>query len=73
MAPLHEVLVWRHEGKPDALETVLAQTADGEVDAAFIECGEWRWASSGLIESEVIYWARMPDGIATRAREEAKK
>ena len=70
---LEEVIGWRSSGKPDELETVLVQTAEHEIDAAFVEAGEWRWLSSALIDSEVIYWTPMPDGIMTRARKESEK
>jgi len=70
-APLQEVIFWRYQGKPDEGDTVLVQTAEHEIDAAFVEGGEWLWLSGGLIVSEVVYWTPMPDGIMTRARKEA--
>lgn len=72
-APLQEVIFWRYQGKPSLLETVLVQTSEHEIGAAFVECGKWRWLSGGLIDSEVIYWTPMPDGILTRARKESGK
>jgi hypothetical protein len=66
--PMNETLVWRHEGKPDEDETVLVQTSEHEVDAAFVREGEWLWACGLRIPCDVVFWTRFPDGLQTRAR-----
>ncbi|MES2597215.1 MAG: hypothetical protein V4662_17845 [Verrucomicrobiota bacterium] len=70
--PLQEVLTWRFTGLPDEASTVLIQTSLHVVDAAFIEGGEWMWASGGIVEEEVVYWSPMPEGIMTRSRMQAE-
>lgn len=71
-SPLNETLCWHHQGKPDEGETVIAQSANHEIDCAFVNEGKWHWVSGGLIDSEVLYWAAMPEGIMTRDRKESR-
>jgi ribosomal protein L37AE/L43A len=53
--PMQETLVWRYDGKPDEGETVFVQTSEHEVDAAFVEEGEWLWACGARIPGEVVF------------------
>lgn len=69
-SPFEEVIRWRSDGKPDEGDTVLVQTSKHEIDAAFVEEGEWYWLGGGMIDGQVVFWTPMPEGIMTPARKE---
>lgn len=62
-----ETINWHElpqDGMPDAEATVLVSTDEREVDAGYFDGSNWRWcASGGLIDSKVLAWAEMPEGV----------
>jgi hypothetical protein len=58
-----ELLEWHdpEELQPDNGELVLLHVP-GLIYPGYLDVDEWRWPDGGIVESDVIEWAKMPKG-----------